>query len=115
MLWNSQSIQLVIASLALCAIRAAGAQETCPLQPDQHLQFVDVFDGAPEELATLIPDRDGKRSGYWLLAYVYESGRFVTVRCKYTKGKILDVKLGEPIKQCSYSINSKKTLKVLCR
>lgn len=115
MLWNRGSLNQALATLAICAMPTADAQETCPNQPDQQLQFVEVFDGAPEELATLIPDHDGKRAGSWLLAYVYESGRFVTVRCKYNKGKVLDVKLAAPIKQCSYSINSKKTLKVLCR
>jgi hypothetical protein len=79
------------------------------------LRFVDVFDGTPEERATLVPDRAKERSGYWQLGYVYDAGRFVTIRCKYADGKTEDVKLEKKVKRCDYKIDSKKSLKVFCK
>jgi hypothetical protein len=76
---------------------------------------VDVFDGTPEELASLVPDMAQARSGYWQLGYVYDAGRFVTIRCKYADGKALDVKLPDKVNRCDYRINAQKTLALHCK
>lgn len=94
---------------------AAAAAEACPHRPGQPLRFVDVFDGAPEELATLIPDKAGARSGYWELAAIYDAGRFVTIRCKYKDGRTSEVKLSRKVARCSYQIDVRKTLTVRCK
>jgi hypothetical protein len=96
------------------AIPAVSA-EVCPSRSGQPLRFVDVFDGTPEELATLVPDKALARSGYWELGYVYDSGRFVTIRCKYRDGKASDVKLARKVARCDYRINARKTLALRCK
>ena len=115
MSWSSAIAVLSLASLSGCWIPSALAAEVCPSRSAQPLRFVDVFDGAPEELATLMPDRAQKRSGYWQLGYVYDAGRFVTVRCKYADGQITDVKLADRIDRCSYKVDAKKKLKLYCK
>jgi hypothetical protein len=110
--------QIVCASLALlcgCASGQAAAVEVCPSRGGQSLRYVDVFDGTPAELATLVPDRAGERSGYWQLGYVYNAGRFVTIRCKYSDGSAIDVKLAEKVDRCDYRIDARKTLALLCK
>jgi hypothetical protein len=93
----------------------ANATEVCPARKGQPLRFVDVFDGPTEEMATLVPDQDYTRSGYWQLRYVYESSRFVTIRCKYADGAVLDIKLIDKVDRCDYKINAKKALTINCK
>lgn len=115
MWWSNRLLPLLLLSYLRVTTSAAATLEACPARHEQPLRFVDVFDGKAEEQATLVPDRAGERSGYWELGYVYNAGRIVTIRCKYADGKIEDVKLEKPVKRCDYKINSKKTLKVLCK
>jgi hypothetical protein len=111
---NNAVIALLFA-LSGWSIQPAFAAEVCPLRDRQPLHFVDVFDGPPAELATLMPDKAEKLSGYWLLDYVYDAGRFVVVRCKYADKQTLDVKLSNRVHRCDYTIDAKKTLKVYCK
>lgn len=115
MWWTNRLLPLLFASCVSGTASAAAALEVCPDRHEQPLRFVYVFDGTPEELATLVPDRAKERSGRWQLDYVYDAGRFVTIRCKYADGKTEDVKLEKKVKRCDYKIDSKKTLKVLCK
>jgi hypothetical protein len=115
MLWNRKIAALVIASLQGCWFNPAIAAEVCPTRNGHPLRFVDVFDGLPEEQANLIADAAGERSGYWQLNYIYDAGRFVTVRCKYVDGQTLDVKLSTKVYKCGYKVDSKKTLKLYCK
>jgi len=115
MSWNRNVVALLLASLSCCWIPPVIAAEVCPSRLGQPLRFVDVFDGTPEELATLIPDRGNERSGYWKLGYVYDAGRFVTIRCKYADKQTVDVKLSQRVRKCDYKIDAKKTLKVYCK
>lgn len=111
---NSKIIALLFA-LTNWSIQPAVAAEACPVRERQPLRFVDVFDGQPTELATLIPDKAEERSGYWLLGYIYDAGRFVVIRCKYADKQTLDVKLSNRVQRCDYKIDVKKTLKVYCK
>jgi hypothetical protein len=115
MSWNRNVASLLIASLLSCWIHPALGGEVCPSRNAQPLRFVDVFDGSPEELATLIPDWARKSSGYWQLGYVYDANRFVTIRCKYADGHTFDVKLSNRIDRCDYKINAKKALTLHCK
>lgn len=96
------------------SVSAASAQ-VCPSRPSHPVRFVDVFDGDPLAQATLVPDKAQARSGYWELGYVYDAGRFVTIRCKYADGKALDVKLRREVGRCDYKIDAKKTLVLRCQ
>jgi hypothetical protein len=108
---------LIFASCVASGIdyQQAAAAEICPLREGQPLRNVDVFDGTPDELATLVPDKEQELSGYWLLAYVYNAGRFVTIRCKYADGQASDVKITNKIAKCDYKIDTKKTLTIFCK
>jgi hypothetical protein len=76
---------------------------------------VDVFDGPPESLAVLMPDEAGERAGYWNLKYVYDAGRSITIRCKYTNDEIHDVKLSTVTTRCDYAIDSQQALTLRCK
>jgi hypothetical protein len=76
---------------------------------------VDVFDGPPESLATLMPDEAGERSGYWKLKYVYDAGRSVTIRCKYANDETHDVKLSTVTTRCDYAIDTQQALTLSCK
>ncbi len=87
----------------------------CPTKEGTTLRLVDVFDGPPESLATLMPDEAGERSGYWNLKYVYDAGRSVTIRCKYADDETHDVKLLAVTTRCDYAIDSQQGLTLLCK
>jgi hypothetical protein len=114
MSWNKKS-HLLFALLFAGWFDTAVAADVCPQRHGAPLRFVDVFDGSPEELATLIPDKAQKLSGYWQLGYVYDAGRLVTIRCKYADGQASDVKLPNKIAKCDYKIDAKKTLSLSCK
>lgn len=115
MLLNRIPKVLLIAA-ALCVYSSiADAGGICPARQGNPLRYVDVFDGPPQEHATLVPDQDGTSSGHWDLGYVYDAGRIVTVRCKYRNGKKLDVRIPTKVDRCSYRINSQKSLDIRCK
>jgi hypothetical protein len=94
---------------------SANPSNPCPARRDTTLRFVDVFDGPPEELATLMPDKAEERSGYWSLKYVYDAGRTVTIRCKYANEETHDVKLSTVTTRCDYTIDSQQVLTLRCK
>ena len=112
---NSKIVGLLLASICGCSIHPAAAAGVCPVRHGNPLRFVDIFDGAPEQLATLIPDKSEKQSGYWVLDYIFNAGRFVVVRCKYDGNQTFDVKLSSPVHKCEYTIDATKTLRVYCK
>jgi len=115
MLWNKRTTVQLFGLLFLCCVNPVFAAGVCPSSNGQPLRFVDVFDGAPDELSTLVPDEAGKQSGYWHLGYVYEAGRFVTIGCKYADGQTKDVKLPNKVTICDYKIDAKEKLTLSCR
>jgi hypothetical protein len=87
----------------------------CPALADDRLQFVDVFDGTPEEQAYLVPDGSTDARGAWSVGYVYDAGRFVTVRCKYAHGRVIDLKIANRVARCSYTNDAAAGLKMACQ
>jgi hypothetical protein len=112
---NSKLARSLVASLVACSPLTLLAAEVCAPRADTPLQFVDVFDGPVEDMATLVPDRAKAHSGHWRLGYVYKANRFVVVRCKYADGQTVDVKLANRVNRCDYKINAKKTLVLYCK
>lgn len=111
------TVLLVMASQVGCWFsRAVGAPaaEVCPTRHGPATRFM-VFDGPPEELASLVPEVTDERSGFWPLAYVYEAGRFVTVRCEYGDGQALDVRLSNKVSQCDYKTDAAERYKLYCK
>ncbi|MFZ2269483.1 MAG: STY0301 family protein [Azonexus sp.] len=107
-------INLILSFLCAAWTLPVLAAEVCPARPGQQLQFIDVFDGPPEEMAFLRPGRERPRSGAWELGYIYDAGRSVTIRCKYADEQALDVKLSKRVGRCNYRLDAKKTLKLDC-
>jgi len=66
-------------------------------------------------MATLVPDSAEEFSGYWQLGYVYDAGRFVTIRCKYADKKAIDLSLSKRVDRCDYSIDAQRTLSLRCK
>src|SRR4051812_34335331 len=64
MSWIRPAAVLVLA-IAGWQVHPAFAAQACPIRAGHPLNFVDVFDGPAQELATLVPDKAGERSGYW--------------------------------------------------
>ncbi|HET8687378.1 MAG TPA: STY0301 family protein, partial [Methanosarcina sp.] len=64
MLSNSASLKLFAVILFTCIGFPAYACEICPSQAGQTLKNVDIFDGTPEEMATLVPDKGDEKTGF---------------------------------------------------
>jgi hypothetical protein len=111
---NNKATALLLA-LSVWPIHTALAAEACPVRARQPLRFVDVFDGPAKDQATLVPDKAGTRSGFWLLDYVYDAHRFVVIHCKYADNQMLEVKLPKRVHRCDYKIDAKKTLNLCCK
>ena len=115
MLSNRLPLCFLLACLCACSASPIHAADVCPAQDKSALRSVDVFDGSPEEMATLVPDEAHERSGYWQLGYVYDAGRFVSIRCKYADGSTVDQKLAHKVGRCDYKIDARKTLSLRCQ
>lgn len=114
-MWLNRGVAIFFAVSAFgCSAAKPTTADVCPLQANSYLQYVDVFDGSPEEMAILMPDQAHDAHGYWSLGYVYDAKRTVTVRCKYANGKAVDVTLEEKVQRCDYKINAQKVLSVSC-
>lgn len=113
MSWSERVLLVSIVLLTACAGTSADVT-SCPDKAGGVLRNVDIFDGPAEELAVLVPDSPGEKAGYWQLGYVYDAGRFVTLRCKYSGGKQLDIKVSNKIEKCSYRANEELLLTVAC-
>ena len=97
-----------------CVSQSVVSPNVCPHRGGA-LRYVNVFDGPPEQLATLVPDVSGEQAGHWKVGYVYDAGRILTVRCKYAGGKQVDVPLPRRVERCNYTADRAQSLKVACR
>jgi hypothetical protein len=104
---------MVVASPAIAGSPAGKA--VCPARDGGRLKFVDVFDGPPEELASLKPDIGGGASGAFTVGGIYDAGRFVTLRCRYADGTIERVELRERVGSCDYRRGRDGGLSFACR
>jgi hypothetical protein len=107
------SLSLLLAGAA-CAPQGRAQAAGCPVRADDPLSNIDVFDGSPEEQAYLVPDTATDERGSWSLAYVYDAGRVVTLRCKYARGAPVDIRIGQRIAQCRYARPPGGALTVAC-
>jgi hypothetical protein len=105
----------VCACMTVSILQPVFSAETCPRRDATFLSSVEVFDGTPEELAMLKPDEGGDSSGYWILGYVYDQKRSVTVLCKYANGNLARVDLTQRVSKCNYQINKKNQLSFQCK
>lgn len=94
---------------------AARSAEICKAPGSPPLSRVDIFDGPPDQLVILAPDRSGDRWGAWDLSYVYDAGRAVTVRCTFADGSARDTVLAARTGRCRYTEGRKSAVSLNCR
>jgi len=115
MLLNRNFVAVSLLWLSGCISTPTWASDVCPAQDHQPLQSVEIYDGPVEDLALLMPDEGKRTHGYWLLGYVYDAHRSITVRCKYADGRSADVKLGKRVERCDYRFDRRKNLTLRCQ
>jgi hypothetical protein len=108
-------LALVGAQLSAAPTRGQTQPVACPVLAGEELQLVDVFDGSPAEQAYLVPDSTNDEGGVWRLGYVFDAGRFVTVRCKYTHGHAIDLTIATRVARCQYTSQGAAGLKMVCQ
>jgi hypothetical protein len=117
-MWWSRAINLLAAAAACCffclSTVAAAKVIVCPRLPGTRELYVQVFDGKPEELVSLMADHGDDRHGYWKLGYVYDEGRSVTVQCVYANEERRDITLKRRVDMCRYRIDSAGATSLRC-
>ena len=116
MRWNNRPIPLFLLAAILSgpAIHAQ-AKGVCPLRANEQVKKIDIFDGKPEELATLAPDDHEKAPNIWTVADIYEHGRIVTVRCTYDSGFVFDLALKDKVNRCRASRSKSGAPHLVCK
>ena len=102
MWWSKSAALLALAAPLLALADASPSMSVCPRQPTAALRHVTVFDGPPEELASLVPESDAQGRDSWQLAYVYQAGRQVWVHCRYQDETRRVLLLSEPVHHCHF-------------
>lgn len=93
---------------------AAPSVNVCRAALPHRLTGAQVFDGPPEELASLVPDEGADDSGTWNLGYVFEHGRDVWVRCFYGQTVHEDVRVPGPVATCTYQSTKAGEVSMSC-
>lgn len=113
------SIKIIPILISLVLVSCTFAQDTesgiCPVRPNSIVESVDVYDGPLSDMAILIPSQTTEARGVWQLAYVYEAGRTVNIRCKYSDMVNVDVNLDKKIELCRYNILKNKNVSLHCK
>ncbi|MFA5121804.1 STY0301 family protein [Zavarzinia sp.] len=111
--------------LALALLLAPGlaqaAEVACPAaQGGAPLANVTLFDGPPEELASLVPDdstrdKNGDTRSTWDVSYIPQAGRTLYVQCDYGKATAPVTLKAEGVQSCAFVQHKDKTLSLTCR
>ena len=112
-MWSIRGALLVGIALAQGAALAAPAP-VCPAVPGHALKRLTVFDGPPEELASLVPEQDGKGRAYWDLAYVYRAQRRVWVQCHYEPQAMRTMELPAQVNRCTFTSSTRHGGQLWC-
>ncbi|MFO1253093.1 MAG: STY0301 family protein [Inhella sp.] len=102
LLWSGALTLLALAAPLLARADPSPSASVCPSQPASALRQVTVFDGPPEEMASLVPEPDAQGRDSWPLAYVYQAGRQVWVHCQYQDQTRRVLQLPEPVRHCHF-------------
>ncbi len=115
-MWSTKALLLLISlTLVGCTFAQAGVNNVCPARPNSFLESVDVYDGPVADMAILMPEESNETRGFWNLAYVYEAGLTVNIRCKYSDNTSVDINLAKKINQCRYNLMKDKSLVLRCQ
>lgn len=116
LMWSIKVLLLLISSaLVGCIFTREAGGSVCPVRPNSFVESADVYDGPVADMAVLMPDEANETFGLWNLAYVYEAGRAVNIRCKYADKTSVDISLAKKINQCRYNILKNKNLVLYCQ
>lgn len=86
------------------AVSSSRFKPACP-NSNARLINVEVLDGPREEKA-LLRGEESRNEDRFDLRYVYDAGRYVSVRCLYSDGKTVDLIFRDRIDECRYKIES---------
>ena len=92
----------LVCTLFLLAPADAKTLDLCPERHHDSIQQIYLFDGTPEDQAYLAPDNDTTAANLYSLKHIYDKGGFVTARCKYQGGSMLDIELQKPLTKCTF-------------
>lgn len=91
------------------------AREICPTHSGVPLVSAGLFDGDPDDLASLQPDRATKSSGTYTVNRIYQQGRALYVECGYKNGITVTVKADTPLNRCDYRQFQDGSMQFECR
>jgi hypothetical protein len=115
-MWSIKALSLLICmTLVGCTYAQEATNNICPARSNSSVETVDVYDGPVADMAILMPDEANETRGLWNLAYVYEAGRTVNIRCKYADKTTMDINLAKKINQCHFNIMKDKSLVLRCK
>ncbi|MDR5781808.1 hypothetical protein QCE63_20625 [Caballeronia sp. LZ065] len=92
----------------------SAAQLSCPVLPDTHERYVQLFDGAPGEQVSLVADQWDDHRGSWKVGYVYDQGRSLTLQCVYANQAMRDIAIPGRVDVCRYRTDSAGLTKLDC-
>ena len=118
MLLKSDFLKLILFAFFFSvapSLANANSESICTTRPNEKVQQIYIFDGKPEELAYLAPDDNQTNSNIYTLNYIYDAGRFVTIRCKYDSNFIYDVEMKDKVNQCKFSKNKSDSYILICK
>ncbi|MCG2583517.1 STY0301 family protein [Massilia sp. TS11] len=101
--------------VAMALPQFAIAKGPCPLRHGQPPKYVGIYDGPPEELASLEAELTGPNSGFFELGYIYDAGRQVHFRCFYADRFMFDIKSIKRIERCDFNVNVRRHTKLRCK
>lgn len=118
-MWFSRlAILVTVASTGLSYAQVAG----CPAyERNSPLVQVTVFDGPPNEMASLVPDvskgSDHHTYASWDIGYIFDAGRILYLECSYLHStKPITVKVDKKVKECVYRTHAlPKPAELTCR
>jgi hypothetical protein len=91
-----------LACLATSAFAGAASADVCQIRQGDPLAQLYIYDGKPSENVILAPDGDGALSNKYTVKPIYDKGGFVSVRCKYKGGVVVDLELKSKVTQCRF-------------
>ena len=102
--------KILFVFLSVISINSFAQEVKCPaIKDNNQLQQVILFDGKPEELASLVPDEESKKYYSWKLV---PSERKYYLVCKYSNNVKIETQLTSPTKECRHM---NKSNQVICK
>lgn len=113
--WQFSAL-LVLIACSSSTLACAKPISVCPKHGQTSVRQIDIFDGKPEDQAYLAPDDSETAPNTYTVGGIYDQGRTVTVRCRYSDGQMQEVELKQRIQTCRYTeLGKKSSAALLCQ